>query len=204
MSAVREEVCTEWLPGRIWSLEKVLRTYAVNYLALGQRTAEVLDILWRKELDEKFPSKAHDQEERKKEDNNHVQSCLNDIEEFCDNLKLPVCKSLVISIRNRSDISREAFGVLMEAISSEIGNTKLFHISREKIRYYESDKILSETAASTFPSVHKELINSGSCYACALPTASVFHSMRAAEIGVRSLGKALGVSFPDKPIEFAE
>ena len=28
--------------------------------------------------------------------------------------------------------------------------------------------------------------------------------MRAAEIGVRALGKALGVSFPDKPIELAE
>jgi hypothetical protein len=50
----------------------------------------------------------------------------------------------------------------------------------------------------------KELVWAGNALACGLYTATVFHSMRAAEIGVRVLGKELGVEFPDKPLELAE
>jgi hypothetical protein len=44
----------------------------------------------------------------------------------------------------------------------------------------------------------------GNSLAVGLYTACVFHSMRAAEIGVRALAIPLKVSFPDKPIELAE
>jgi HEPN domain-containing protein len=55
-----------------------------------------------------------------------------------------------------------------------------------------------------FPSASEELVAAGNGLTASLYTACVFHSMRAAEIGLRALGNELGVSFPDKPIELAE
>src|SRR5271165_1539626 len=69
---------------------------------------------------------------------------------------------------------------------------------------YEDDDILSENARPKYPSPYREMRESGCCISCGLWTASVFHSMRAAEIGVKGLGNKLGVAFPDKPIELAE
>jgi hypothetical protein len=63
------------------------------------------------------------------------------------------------------------------------------------------DIIFQSAITNAFPSASKELVASGNSLAAGLFTASVFHSMRAAEIGMRCLGRALDVSFPHKPIE---
>jgi cytochrome P450 len=64
--------------------------------------------------------------------------------------------------------------------------------------------VLPSIVTVAFPLAAKELVSAGNAFAAGLPTSCVFHSMRAAEIGVRVLAKALGVTFPDKPIELAE
>jgi len=54
------------------------------------------------------------------------------------------------------------------------------------------------------PSAAFELINAGNAYALSLNTASVFHSMRAAEIGLRSLARHLSVQFPHGNLELEQ
>jgi hypothetical protein len=71
-------------------------------------------------------------------------------------------------------------------------------------KFYDDEGILSEATRLAFPSPYRELKESGNCIACDMWTASVFHAMRAAEIGVRVMGNALGVAFPDKPLDQAE
>jgi hypothetical protein len=56
----------------------------------------------------------------------------------------------------------------------------------------------------SFPSGKAEITAAIDCYALDHPTASVFHLMRAAELGLRALARERGVKFPDKPIEWAE
>jgi hypothetical protein len=75
-------------------------------------------------------------------------------------------------------------------------------VSEHLAKYH--DLILPSIITTAFPFASKELVEAGNCLAASLYTASVFHSMRGAEIGLRVLGIELGVSFPDKPIELAE
>jgi hypothetical protein len=75
-------------------------------------------------------------------------------------------------------------------------------VPQHRSEYYE--QTLPNTVIAAFPTASKELVAAGNSLAVGLYTACVFHSMRAAEIGVRVLGKELSVSFPDKPLELVE
>jgi hypothetical protein len=55
-----------------------------------------------------------------------------------------------------------------------------------------------------FRSAEYDIKNGVDCYACEHDTACVFHMMRVAEIGLRALSREREVSFPDKPIEWAQ
>jgi len=71
--------------------------------------------------------------------------------------------------------------------------------------YYERDDLVSDTVVTAFPTGSEEIRASGTCLALGLHTASVFHAMRSAEIGVRALGASLNIRIKsNKPIELAE
>jgi hypothetical protein len=53
-----------------------------------------------------------------------------------------------------------------------------------------------------FQSATEEAMHAVDCYALDKNTASVFHSMRIAEIGLRALAKERGVRLPKKPLEW--
>jgi hypothetical protein len=89
-------------------------------------------------------------------------------------------------------------------VYSELEGRLFLYVPTNVAGHYDNDDVLSEIARIAFPSCHRELIESGNCLACGLWTASVFHAMRAAEIGVKVMGKSLGVTFPDKPVDLAE
>jgi hypothetical protein len=66
---------------------------------------------------------------------------------------------------------------------------KLFLFVPQHIaKYYECDEIVSEKVIEAFPNSYQEIRAAGSCLASGLPTACVFHSMRAAELGLKALG----------------
>jgi hypothetical protein len=62
---------------------------------------------------------------------------------------------------------------------------------------------LPSIITTNFCSAAAELVAAGNSFASELYTACVFHSMRAAEIGVRAFATALGVTFKFD-IEYAE
>ena len=55
-----------------------------------------------------------------------------------------------------------------------------------------------------FPSVAGEIEEGIDCYALEHNTASVFHMMRVAEIGMRALARERRVTFPKHPLEWAD
>lgn len=57
---------------------------------------------------------------------------------------------------------------------------------------------------SAFPTAAPEIRAAVDLYASEHPTAAIFHLMRVTEIGLRALAHERGVSFPDKPMEWAE
>src|SRR5262249_46230212 len=69
----------------------------------------------------------------------------------------------------------------------------------EKAAYWEG-KPLSDAALLAFPMANTELQESSNCYALGRNTAAVFHAMRAAEIGLWAVARALNVtlSYPNE------
>jgi hypothetical protein len=57
---------------------------------------------------------------------------------------------------------------------------------------------------AAFKSAEPEINDGIDCYACGHSTAAVFHMMRVAELGLRALARERQISWPKKPIEWAE
>lgn len=92
--------------------------------------------------------------------------------------------------------------MLVAAVRAELETNLFLFVPAHLSKYYELE--LESEVIAAFPTASKELVAAGNSLAVGLYTACVFHSMRAAEIGVRALAVPLQVSFPDKPLELAE
>jgi hypothetical protein len=83
--------------------------------------------------------------------------------------------------------------LLIEAIHSEMKGKLVLYVPPERARFFKM--LFKPEAVSAFPGATKEMQLAGRALACGLYTVSVFHSMRAGEIGVRALSDDLGVTF---------
>ena len=178
----------------------MLRVYADQYIALGERIggAKAVYALTEPDLDD--PAR----DPMSPESCDGIAADLAQIQRLCNELDLPVAFKLVKKHREPIPTTLREYGFLVDVVYAELEGRLFLYVPANVAKFYDDDDILSEAARLAFPSCHKELRDSGSSLACGLWTASVFHAMRAAEIGVRALGKALNVTFPDKPLELAE
>ena len=86
--------------------------------------------------------------------------------------------------------------ILKEAIEDDIKTEFFYHYRRDKVlmlRVIDRDWAPTLTA---FPSAKKEIEEGVDCHALEHHTASVFHMMRVAELGMRALARERQVSFP--------
>jgi len=127
---------------------------------------------------------------------------LKELIKSCEELGLSRAQELVSHAYDDPSQTLREFELLLRAVMTDIRKTVFLFIPEHLTKYY--DVIFPSIVTTAFPLASKELVWAGNALACGQYTASVFHSMRAAEIGVRVLGKELGIEFPDKPIELAE
>ena len=170
----------------------MLRIYAHEYIRLGEKLHDLRVIFLDKESGGDISA----------EDMELIKKQLKELKTISTDLDLPVSAELIGGKLTKLPDSLGEYNLILDAMRAEL-RTKLFlFIPPHRARYFEL--VLQSTVTTAFPSASKEIVASGNCLASGFYTASVFHSMRAAEIGVRILGGTLGVSFPDKPIELAE
>jgi hypothetical protein len=191
----------------------MLRVYADGYVRIGARLAwhrQLLNAIERR-MAITMPTEDADQEKTifetapeipSDEEISDTKESLQRLEEMCRELNLVVSAELVKSAIADPPRTAREFDSLINAFVAELKSHLFLFVPGHLARYYEL--LLQSTITTAFPRASKEISASGNCLAAGLFTASVFHSMRAAEIGVRVLGATLGVSFPDKPIELAE
>lgn len=122
------------------------------------------------------------------------------IAEFVSQLKL-TCKEFGLEHTARNietlDVSppqteREVC-IYYDMVMNEISDHRFVHMPSDRAKYWESSELLSRRARERFPESAAEMRSAGSAFAVSLFTASVFHSMRAAEIGIRKIAIELGV-----------
>lgn len=173
----------------------MLRVYAEEYIALGQLMEEVRQIFDVAETMQHTGPLRDEELER-------VMFVTKKMDHQCKKITLPISISLLERCKDDPPRTGREFGLLLKAIKAEISSRYFCYIEQERAKYY--DLVLPSIITGAFPLASKELISAGNSFAVGLATACVFHSMRAAEIGMRALALELGVSFPDKPIELAE
>ena len=116
----------------------------------------------------------------------------------CDELGLALSRNKLMEIYHRVNEGCQArelpglLGELDDRIHEELESQWFFHVSLQKVPYLRPmGAIYSEVLESKFKSTVIELEHAGSCYAFGENTASVFHSMRALEKGLRALADKL-------------
>lgn len=126
---------------------------------------------------------------------------LKAMRDMCKQIDLPVSLALLETrLDDLPQTSRE-FSMLVDAIWSELKGKLFLFIPSDRARYY--DLLPPEAVQLAFPNASGEIVCAGNCIATGLFTASVFHSMRALEIGLQAMATALNVTF-SYPLALAE
>jgi hypothetical protein len=181
-----------WHPGRLWSLWDMLKVHALEFFKLGERSSTTRsDIFFGKGR-----INLHDFQKK------DVQEAIAALADLSEKIGLTTSLTLLKARENNLPETRREWEILVDAVRAELENNLFLFVPQHRAKYYEM--ILQSAVATTFPMASKELVAAGNSLAVGLYTASVFHAMRAAEIGVRALAVPLNVSFPDKPLELAE
>jgi hypothetical protein len=124
-----------------------------------------------------------------------IRNTLVEIVRISKVIDLPVTCALAESRVKNTPKTVAEFDVIIDAMRAEIQSKLFLHVPSYRAHYYNNDDIVSDSVKNAFPNASREIISSSNAFAVSLPTACVFHAMRAAELGVRSLAKSLEVEF---------
>jgi hypothetical protein len=172
-------------PHRLWSLWEMLEVFAIHYIEIGrlvgraELTFDAIDI----EEDEQHW-------ELTDEETANIKDVLQKLLKECRSLGMRTSTLLLSKSINDLPETKREFDLLINAVKSEIQSKRFLFVPDHRFRYYNID--LSERLTVAFPSASRELVAASRSYALGLWTACVFHAMRGAEIGVRSLASELG------------
>jgi hypothetical protein len=198
-TAERQHDSQGWESRRLWSLWDMLTLNARYFLDLGAEFHD-LSLLYVAAVEGKVGGRSLMAEEL-----GGVQKHLEKVLWFCRELRLPTSYTLVSARQEYKKLPRtqEAFDILRDAVYAELRDKFFAYIPSDRLEYFDGRRIASDGVKFAFPTAYEEIRCAGQSYSFGLPTAAVFHAMRAVEIGVRTTGTALGVTFP-YPIELAE
>jgi len=87
-----------------------------------------------------------------------------------------------------------------------LGKHRFAYVPIDRHRFFENDNPFNLPSCSLVDSVKQDFRDAGNAYAMGLNTATVFHLMRATEIGLRAFARHLRVRMPRKkgPLEWAQ
>lgn len=96
---------------------------------------------------------------------------------------------------DKSDDFTREIQVLRKRVDDELAGVEFLSLSSEETRRFSNPHPFGEDVEAAFPSAIYDIEEASKCLALERPTASAFHSMRAAEIGLRALMKAIDVPY---------
>jgi hypothetical protein len=97
---------------------------------------------------------------------------------------------------------------VMEGIFRDMLEHWFAYVPRDLSKYFAKERPFGEAVYQNFPKARAEATEAGNCLALDCNTAAVFHLMRVAEYGLRSIAKKVNVTLTHKgqnqPIEYAD
>jgi hypothetical protein len=192
--SARKDISRELHPGGLWSLWDMLK---VNGQAF-YRTSLALDRM-RIRLENGDPNRAFTGGPT----SDGLRIMLVDLAEFRETflslgvpMSLKSLDRLIETVKEPKCTFRQASRGMAEVesrIRDELENVSLFAIKTERSNYLNQPKLFGDQVFSNFPSANNDILEAGNCVALERGTAAVMHLMRVAEVGLRTVSKALGV-----------
>lgn len=123
-----------------------------------------------------------------------------DIGNECKELGLELTEKSALAIARNLSKTNITYSVikvlgeeLIKTLDDEIENINYFSIEPDEKDFLRTERLYKAMVTSIFPQTKDDIINAGSCIAFNLWTASVFHSMRILENGLKELASDLGI-----------
>lgn len=138
----------------------------------------------------------------------HAKGAVKCLETLCEPLPLPVSKKAIDRMRKQMErplaFNSIAIGALVhdldnlsKVIGDELECLEFMPVepTRRDYLFAEAD-LFGVEVAEKFPSATIDIVEAARCYALKRNTACVFHCMRILEIGLQTLGEAVGIADP--------
>ena len=193
----------------------IMETYNVNRLATILRQFQTLETamamtamasISRRGFDVPLPGELFERFRLECEDALHQCAEISTIN--CQ----PLIESMADQMRNSGSLTtgmaQMAIRQFITGIHTELAKWEFVRVAPRMGQYFEQDTLFGKEVYEYFPRSRQDVRDAGSCLAVALPTASVFHCMRVAEYGLRTLARKLKIVLTHKgsvqPIEYAD
>jgi hypothetical protein len=206
-------------PGELWSLLDMLEFYAHIYVEVSSFASSTGQIL--ASVEQAYPGKGFNLQERAFED---WLRKLEPLPASAATHDLPLIKAAAENvivlvkeiqtegtrrpgkINNRPEIHipeplmralRDRLTVLNSNIKGELAAKVFLDVPTRMIdQYRQTEPLFGPLVDKKFPSLLKEIEESGKCLALGRSTASAFHSVRCLEAGLRAVSRCLGIPDP--------
>lgn len=186
---------------RLWSLWDMFQVYVQPYVQLGARLLQGRSRIAQLENLKNNPDPNAQSEAEKIR--TEMRNEMVNMRQHCEQLDLPVSKGLLDSRVYQPPQTSGELDIIIEVFFSEIKAKVFLCVPSHRGVFYEADNLVGDDAKAKFPDAYAEIRSAGNAFAASLYTASVFHSMRAAELGLREVARSLNITFPF-PIDLAD
>ena len=122
---------------------------------------------------------------------------IEDMIQICGKFQLTHSIQSIEPLRDNPPQTDRELAIYYGMMLNELGGSSFFQMPAERARYYRSNALVSNKVKDRFSAVPDEIQAAGTAYACRQSTASVFHSMRAAEAGLLEIAAQLEVPTTD-------
>jgi HEPN domain-containing protein len=84
---------------------------------------------------------------------------------------------------------------LKTRLKDELNEREFLYIPPERVRFYKEPMLFGKEAHDRFPLAIDDIEEAGKCLSLGQGTACVLHTMRVMEVGLKALGRALGIPY---------
>jgi hypothetical protein len=122
-----------------------------------------------------------------------LQGYFGNILKTCDDLNLEISKELFAEAKNNPPQTPGEYDVMKRALYAELKNKLMVYVPSHRRKYFHDKGFMDAGIQKPFPGAFAELSAAGQAFSVGLYTATVFHAMRAVELGLRSMAQSLEV-----------
>lgn len=164
-----------------------------HYVTLGQNITVLLNFLDDPHCHLSHASILRNGERRELDVAEALIAVIGQLRDGCSELGLTLSVETIDSAVMSGLAHSSQIKTLVLVVQNEMAKKLFLHIPEDRSRFWEADGLLSDRAKAVFKVGAAEVRASATAYAYGLWNASIFHSMRAAEDGLRSLAEKFGL-----------